>query len=85
MASCGRLDELARQLRPVFETDEILDAGDKSTRFTPWDPVIKSHRRQVKTAADWLPEAKSVLVIGLRYHSEVLRWPPSRRRKRVGP
>lgn len=85
VASCSRIEELARQLRPVFEADDILDAGDKSTRFTPWDPVIKSHRRQVKTAADWLPEAKSVLVIGLRYHKEVLRWATKPPAEAVGP
>ncbi len=85
VASAGRLDELATQLRPVFDGEEILDAGDKSTRFTPWDPVVTARKRAVKTAADWLPGAKSVLVFGLRYHKEVLHWATRPPAEAVGP
>ena len=85
VASPARIDELAAQLRPLFEADEVLDASDTSTRFTPWNPVIKARQRRVKTAADWLPGATSVLVLGLRYHREVLRWATRPPAEAVGP
>jgi epoxyqueuosine reductase QueG len=85
VASSARIDELATQLRPRFEADEVLDAGDTSTRFTPWEPVITARQRRVKSAGDWLPGATAVLVIGLRYHKEVLRWATRPPAEAVGP
>jgi epoxyqueuosine reductase QueG len=85
VASGTRIDELATQLRPAFEADDVLDASDTSTRFTPWEPVIKTRKRQVKTATDWLPGASSILVFGLRYHKEVLRWATRPPAEAVGP
>ncbi len=71
VAPAARLDELVPQLRPVFEGDR-LDASDRAHRFTPWDPEVTAARRTLKTPADWLPGARSVLVLGLRYHRDVL-------------
>ncbi|MFZ4694580.1 MAG: hypothetical protein ACOYMV_05570 [Verrucomicrobiia bacterium] len=85
VASVSRVDELADQLRPVFQDEEILDAKDKSIRFTPWDPEITARIRRVRTAADLLPGAKSVLVFGLRLHREVLRWATRSPSESVGP
>ncbi len=85
VASVSRLDELAAQLRPVFDADEILDAEDKSIQFTPWEPVITRRKRIVKTPADWLGQARSVLVFALRYHKEVLSWATRPPAEAVGP
>ena len=85
VASASRIDELAAQLRPVFEEDEILDATDRSIRFTPWDPVVTGRKRRVKTASDWMEGARSVFVFGLRYHKEVLRWATRPPAEAVGP
>ena len=85
VASATRLDELATQLRPVFEQDEILDATDESIRFTEWAPSVTVRHREVRTASDWLPGARAVLVFGLRYHKEVLRWATKPPAEAVGP
>ena len=85
VASAARIDELAGQLRPLFARETVLDARDKSIRFTPWDPEITSRNITVKTAADWLPGARSVLVFGLRMHEEVLRHATRPPAEAVGP
>ena len=85
VAPASRLNELAAQIRPVFESGKVLDATDQSIRFTPWEPVIVARTRPVKTPADWLPGARSVLVFGLRYHEEVLRWATRPPAEAVGP
>ncbi|MEI6168936.1 MAG: hypothetical protein WCS52_17275 [bacterium] len=85
VAPVSRLNALADQLRPVFEAGVVLDATDHSIRFTPWDPVVESNKRVVKTPGDWLAGAKSVLVFGLRYHEEVLRWATRPPAEAVGP
>jgi len=85
VAPAGRLDEMARQLEPVFGGQEILDAHDRSIRFTPWEPEITTRRRTVQRPADHLPGAQSVFVFGLRLHAEVLRWATKPPAEAVGP
>jgi epoxyqueuosine reductase QueG len=85
VAPASRLDELAQQLRPLFETETVLDARDKSIRFTPWEPEISTRTIKVRTPSDGLPGAKSVLVFGLRYHQEVLRHATRPPAEAVGP
>ncbi len=85
VAPVDRLDALVEQLRPVFEGEEILDAADKSVRFTPWEPKVSARRRQLKSAADHLPGAKSVLVFGLRLHEKVLAFATRPPAEAVGP
>ena len=85
IASASRVDELTSQLRPLFEAETVLDAADRSHRFTPWDPVVTERRRQVRTAGDHLPGARSVLVFGLRLHEEVLRQATRPPAEAVGP
>ncbi len=85
IASAARMDELADQLRPWFEEETVLDADDRSHRFMPWDPVVTERRRQVRTAGDHLPGARSVLVFGLRLHEEVLRQATRPPAEAVGP
>ncbi|HEY3266793.1 MAG TPA: hypothetical protein VGM37_07700 [Armatimonadota bacterium] len=84
-APAARLNEIAAQLDPVFSGDEILDAADRSLRFTPWDPDVTTHRRAVTTPEDHLPGAQSVLVFGLRLHEEVLRQATKPPAEAVGP
>jgi epoxyqueuosine reductase QueG len=81
----SRLEEMTAQLRPAFEGDSILDATDRSIRFTPWKPDISPRKRVLKTPSDWLPGAKSVLVLGLRFHEEVLRNATRPPAEAVGP
>jgi epoxyqueuosine reductase QueG len=85
VASAARVDALAAQLRPVFDGEEVLDATDRSVRFTPWDPEVTTRARKVRTCADWLPGARAVLVCGLRYHAAVPRWATRPPAEAVGP
>jgi epoxyqueuosine reductase QueG len=72
VAGVKRLDDLAGQLAPFFEGDEILDAQNKAGRFTPWQPVVTARRRHVRRPGEWLASARSVLVVGLRLHKSPL-------------
>ncbi len=85
VAPVARIDELADQLRPVYAGETVLDAKDRSIRFTPWEPQISERARTVSTAADHLPGARAVFVFGLRYHAEVLRWATRPPAEAVGP
>jgi epoxyqueuosine reductase QueG len=85
VSSVARLDELAAQLRPVYAGESVLDAQDRSHRFTPWEPEISERQRTVKVPGDHLPGAQSVLVFGLRLHEESLRWATRPPAEAVGP
>ncbi len=63
----------------------ILTATDKSHRFKPWEPDVKEKHKHVFTAEDYLPNAKSVVVIGLRFHKEVVNWAIRSPSESVGP
>jgi len=84
-ASAACLDAIAGQLRPFFDGEEVLDAHDRSSLFTPWEPEVTSRRRRVMVPTDHLAGAKSVLVFGLRLHREVLRWATRPPAEAVGP
>lgn len=85
VSPAARLDELAAQLGPVFERGEVLDAHDRSIRFTPWEPEISARRRSVKRPEDHLPGARSVFVFGLRLHREVVRRAARPPAEAIGP
>lgn len=84
-ASAVRLEDIAAQLDPFYSGENILEASDRSIRFTPWDPDITVRQRTVQTPEDHLPGAQSVLVFGLRLHEEVLRWATKPPAEAVGP
>ncbi|HEY3415147.1 MAG TPA: hypothetical protein VGM51_19100 [Armatimonadota bacterium] len=85
IASAARMDAIVDQLRPAFDGEEILDAADRSIRFTPWEPEITARRRTFQTPEDHLPGAQSVFVFGLRMHEEVLRWATKPPAEAAGP
>ncbi|MGI6544809.1 MAG: hypothetical protein ACOX44_17505 [Limnochordia bacterium] len=85
IASVERCNALAEQLRPYFDGEEILDARDQSPRFTPWQPKIIKLERRIKTPEDYLPGAKSVIVIGVRLHSQVVQQATRPPAEAVGP
>ncbi len=85
VSSAERLADIARQVKPAFEGKKRLIARDKSIPFTPWDPEISSRTVRIYTPADYLPGAKSVIVFGVRYHREVLRWAAKPPAEAVGP
>jgi epoxyqueuosine reductase QueG len=85
VASPSRFAELAEQLRPVFDGEELLAARNKAVIFKPWDPEITRQVRTVRTPVDFLPGAKSVIVLGWRLHAEVLRQATKPPAEAVGP
>ncbi|NLN18495.1 MAG: hypothetical protein GX162_04350 [Firmicutes bacterium] len=85
VAPVSRFAELAEDLRPVFDGEELLDALDKSTRFTPWVPEISARKRTLRVPEDYLADAKSVIVFGLRLHREVVRQATKPPAEAVGP
>lgn len=85
VASTERMNTIAEQLEPAFAGEEILDAVDRSVRFTPWAPEITARRKVVQRPDDHLPGAKAVLVFGMRLHEEVLRWATKPPAEAVGP
>lgn len=85
VSGVDRIEDIAAQLRPQYEGETYLLARDHSIRFKVWDPQIVEEKRHVFTATDYLPEAKSVLVIGLRYHKKVLEFAVKPPAEAVGP
>ena len=85
ISSVARINELAGQLREHFDGEDIIVARDKAHKFMEWDPEISIEKRKLLIPEDYLDNAKSVIVLGLRYHREVIRratLPPA---EAVGP
>ena len=66
-ASAFAIDEIAEQLREIRKEETIVFATDKNPRMMAFDPVISMRKRNIFKAIDILPDAKSVLVLGLHY------------------
>ena len=66
IAPAGRVDELAGQLREIFDGETVFDAHSKAGMFQHYDPQVSSRRRSVLTSKDCLPGARSVIVLGNR-------------------
>jgi len=65
-APASRFGPLAEALATVFGADEELIALDRAELFEPYDPEVRVEKRKVRRPEDYLPGAKSVLVVGLR-------------------
>ena len=85
VASTERISMIAKQLKPHFNGYKYLNGKDKSTAFKLYDPIVTKKSIRVYTAKDYLPEAKSVIVIGLRYHQKVLEFATKPPAEAVGP
>ena len=68
VASADSIDSIAEQLREIRKDEVIILATDKNPRMMPFDPVISKVKRKIFKATDIIPEAKSVLVLGLNYN-----------------
>ena len=67
VAPARRLDEIVPALREIFEDEtELVCRNTATSIYQPYAPEIKAVPRKIHGAADRLPGAKSVLVIGLR-------------------
>lgn len=85
ISSVRRISDIAGQLKEHFEGETFLHAVDKSMYFTKWAPEVKEEKKHVFTAEDYLPGAKSVVVLGLRFHKETVNWAIRSPSESVGP
>ena len=72
VSSARRITDIAGQLRKHFEGEKYLKAVDKSHPFKSWTPEITEETKHVSTAEEYMPGAKSVIVIGLRFHKKTV-------------
>lgn len=85
VSSARRISAIAEQLRGHFEGEKYLEARDKSHPFKPWNPEITEQVRHVFAAGEYLPGAKSVIVVGLRFHKKTLEFAGKQPAEAVGP
>jgi len=67
VASAATIDDLARQLRELRRGETVFQVVDKNARMKPFDPVVTEQQRVILSATDQLPDAKSVIVMGMHY------------------
>ena len=85
IAAASTIDDLAGQLRVIRVNEKLFGAEDKNSRFMPYNAVITEKKREIFGATDIMPDAKSVILIGIHYpDTAVLRagQPPA---EAVGP
>lgn len=85
VSSCKRMDELCDQLEKYYGDDEFLDAKDKALRFYSFEPEISVKKRRVLRPSDYLPGAKSIVVIGLRVPEQIAEATARNEAEAVGP
>ncbi len=85
ISSISRLNDIAAQIRPCFDGQEILVAEDKAAPFSEYVPEIRTEKRKILVPDDYLPGARSVIVIALRYHEEVFKHAAKPPAEAVGP
>lgn len=85
VSSAETIDSITNQLCKIHEGETVFSVLDKNTRMMPFDPVVSEHKREFTTTKDLLPDAKSVIVMGMHYPEtpvERLGKPPA---EAVGP
>jgi ferredoxin len=85
VSSAQRLNEAVRQIEPAFSGKRRFVAKDKSIPFTPWDPELHDQPVRVLSPGVYLPGAQSVIVFGVRFHREAVRWAAKPPAEAVGP
>ncbi len=72
VSSVSRLDEVSAQLRDLYADSFRLECRDRNPGKGPVDPDIRTKAFAIPTAQDYLPNAKSVIVIGLEVFKPIL-------------
>lgn len=67
VASAETINSLAEQLREIRKDETVFQAIDKNSRMMPFDPIVTEQKREIHSATDLLPDAKSVIVMGMHY------------------
>ena len=66
VAPARRLADAAAQLRGIFDGQPVFAARDRGKRWGPYEPEVSAETMRVLEPDDYLPGAKSVLVMGVR-------------------
>ncbi|HEX2922438.1 MAG TPA: hypothetical protein VHS28_00225, partial [Chloroflexota bacterium] len=66
VASVERIAELKKQLAPIMDGEKVWNAVNKGKMWLEFEPEVTEGERKLRDAADLLPDAKSVVVVGLR-------------------
>ena len=67
IAPAERVDSLVPQLKAIFDGEiELVAVNKADTIYKPYEPEITESPRKVMSTADYLPNARSVIVLGLR-------------------
>lgn len=67
VAPAARIDSAVQQLKPVKENEVIFSVRDRNRTFMAFDPEVTETRRKLSVPADYLADAKNVIVIGMSY------------------
>lgn len=67
VASAQRIDALAEGLREIRRDEVLVSARDANPRMMPYKPVTSLEKRVIRGAKDYIPGAKSVLILGMHY------------------
>lgn len=71
IAPASRIDAALKQLRGTKDGETRLVAHDHAIRFMPVDPEVRETTRRLTTPFDYLPNASSVLVLGVGFPAAV--------------
>jgi epoxyqueuosine reductase QueG len=85
ISSAERLNAIACRLAPFYENRTRLRAKDRNTRFHEYDPDISEERVSVGNVNTILPDAKSVIVLGLHYPAASAERAGKELSKTIGP
>ena len=85
VAPAKRLKDIADQIRNHYENETEFIVKDKAKRFYDFDPEITRKQRKIYSAEDHLPNARSVIVIGLKIPSETINITSKTPAEAIGP
>ncbi len=85
IAPASRVDDMSTQLRSLKENGEIFSVKDQKPRFYQYDPIIDVKHRHLKTTTEYIPDSKSVIVLGLHYPQAVTERTEKLPAEAVGP
>ncbi len=85
ISDVARINGVVDQLQNDASGRTILDAVDMNDLFMPYKPSVQARQLQLYRPADYLPDGKSVLVLGMRYPEAALERAGKPPAEAVGP
>jgi epoxyqueuosine reductase QueG len=85
ISDTARVDRVVEQLRVWTQGQTRLEAVDRNEFFKPYDPEITERPLRLYQTGDYLPDGRSVLVLGIRYPEAALERAGKEPAEAVGP